>query len=275
MSNTPLPAPGWYPAAHANNELRYWDGGRWVDDAPTAPVHAGAVNAAPATASTPKRSRKGWIIGGSIVAGILVIGAIGSALGGGKDVAPTAADGTPSAPPAAVEPVEEESPEPAPEPEMVQIPDLTGMTAAEAADTLAGLGLAAELTTEDDADVTGTNPSAGTEVEAGASVAIQATEKPKLTVGQENAASKALDYLDYTAFSRSGLIKQLEFEGFTTDEATFGVDYIDADWNAQAEAKAQDYMDYSSFSKQGLIDQLIFEGFSKEQAAIGAAAVGF
>lgn len=158
---------------------------------------------------------------------------------------------------------------------MVQIPDLTGMTAAEAADTLAGLGLAAELTTEDDADVTGTNPSAGTEVEAGASVAIQATEKPKLTVGQENAASKALDYLDYTAFSRSGLIKQLEFEGFTTDEATFGVDYIDADWNAQAEAKAQDYMDYSSFSKQGLIDQLIFEGFSKEQAEIGAAAVGF
>lgn len=275
MSNTPLPAPGWYPAAHANNELRYWDGGRWLDDPPTMPLTAANEDAPGGRPPRPKKSKKGWIIGGSIAAGVLLIGAIGSALGGGRDDEPVAAGGTPSAPPAAVEQVEQDSPAAEPEPEMVQIPDLTGSTAAEAADSLAGLGLEPELTTEDDADVTGTTPAAGSEVEVGTTVAIQATEKPKLTVGQENAISKALDYLDYTAFSRSGLIKQLEFEGFTTDEATFGVDYVDADWGAQAEAKAQDYMDYSSFSRQGLIDQLIFEGFSKEQAARGADSVGF
>ncbi len=272
MSNTPLPAPGWYPAAHANNELRYWDGGRWLDDPPTMPLATANGTAPEDLPPKSKNSRKGWIVGGSIAAGVLLIGAVGSALGGGRDAEPIAAGGTPSAPAATVD---QESPAAEPEPEMVQIPDLTGSTAAEASDKLAALGLKGELTTEDDADVTGTTPAAGSEVEVGSTVAIQATEKPKLTVGQENAISKALDYLDYTAFSRSGLIKQLEFEGFTADEATFGVDYIDADWNAQAEAKAQDYMDYSSFSRQGLIDQLVFEGFSKEQAELGAKAVGF
>ena len=38
----------------------------------------------------------------------------------------------------------------------------------------------------------------------------------------EQAAIKAKDYLEYTAFSRSGLIKQLEFEGFTRKQAEHG-----------------------------------------------------
>ncbi len=33
MSN-PLPQPGWYPAPHANNEPRYWDGAQWQESAP-------------------------------------------------------------------------------------------------------------------------------------------------------------------------------------------------------------------------------------------------
>lgn len=49
MSN---PAPGWYPAPHANGEQRYWDGTQWVE--PTAP-EAGAVGYAPqASPSTTK-----------------------------------------------------------------------------------------------------------------------------------------------------------------------------------------------------------------------------
>jgi hypothetical protein len=39
----------------------------------------------------------------------------------------------------------------------------------------------------------------------------------------EQAAKKAADYLDVSAFSRSGLIDQLEFEGFTTAQAQYGV----------------------------------------------------
>lgn len=38
----------------------------------------------------------------------------------------------------------------------------------------------------------------------------------------EQAARKAETYLDMTAFSRQGLIEQLQFEGFTTEQAEYG-----------------------------------------------------
>jgi len=98
---------------------------------------------------------------------------------------------------------------------------------------------------------------------------------PALTMGQEQAVAKGRDYLDYAAFSRKGLIDQLVFEGFSTEDATFAVDSIAPDWNAQAAKKAQEYIDYTSFSRQGLIDQLVFEGFSQAQAEYGAKAVGY
>ncbi|WNO27313.1 lipoprotein [Gordonia phage Kwekel] len=93
-----------------------------------------------------------------------------------------------------------------------------------------------------------------------------------LTAGQRNAVDKAQDYLEYSAFSRSGLIKQLAFEGFSDADATFAVDSLDTDWNAQAVKKAAEYMDYSSFSQQGLVDQLVFEGFTQAEAEHGAAS---
>lgn len=95
------------------------------------------------------------------------------------------------------------------------------------------------------------------------------------TLGQKSALDKAEDYLDYSAFSYSGLIEQLEFEGFSIEEATYAVDNCGADWSEQAALKAQSYLDYSSFSRSGLIEQLEFEGFSTEQAEYGAAAVGY
>ena len=100
-------------------------------------------------------------------------------------------------------------------------------------------------------------------------------EKDPMTMGEQMAVEKALDYLDFTHFSKSGLADQLEFEGFTAEEAAFAVDYISVDWNEQAAGKAQDYIDMTSFSKQGLIDQLLFEGFTQEQAEYGAKAVGY
>ena len=100
-------------------------------------------------------------------------------------------------------------------------------------------------------------------------------ETPKLTMGQKNALNKAKDYLDYTAFSRSGLIEQLEFEGFSNEDATYAVDNCGADWNEQAAITAQDYLDYSSFSHSGLIEQLEFDGFTTEQAEYGVKEVGY
>nr|WP_242681125.1 Ltp family lipoprotein [Tessaracoccus sp. SD287] len=85
---------------------------------------------------------------------------------------------------------------------------------------------------------------------------------------------KALDYLELTGFSASGLQEQLEFEGFPAADAAYAVKHIDVDWMEQAARKAKEYLDLTSFSRQGLIDQLIFEGFSSKQAAHGADSVG-
>lgn len=103
----------------------------------------------------------------------------------------------------------------------------------------------------------------------------QEVAEPVLPLAQQQAVLKAESYLAYSAFSRTGLIGQLEYEGFTNADAAFGVDYLNVDWNAQAALKAQSYLDFSSFSRQGLIDQLIYEGFTAEEAEFGVAAVGY
>jgi len=51
-------------------------------------------------------------------------------------------------------------------------------------------------------------------------------EKQTETLSQKNAIRKAKSYLDISGFSRSGLMEQLEFEGFTTQQATYGVNAI-------------------------------------------------
>ncbi|MBD4579500.1 hypothetical protein GUG60_09635, partial [Xanthomonas citri pv. citri] len=42
----------------------------------------------------------------------------------------------------------------------------------------------------------------------------------------EQAAKAAESYLDFTGFSRSGLIDQLMFEGYTASQAEYGVDAV-------------------------------------------------
>ena len=96
-----------------------------------------------------------------------------------------------------------------------------------------------------------------------------------LSMEEKNAIKKAESYLEFMAFSRSGLIGQLEFEGFSKEVATTAVDSLVVDWNEQAAKKAQSYLDFMSFSKSGRIDQLIVEGFTREQAEYGVKAVGY
>lgn len=95
------------------------------------------------------------------------------------------------------------------------------------------------------------------------------------SVGERNAASKALVYLRTMPFSRDGLIKQLEYEGFSHQEAVYGVDQSGADWNEQAGKKAAQYLKTMSFSRSGLINQLEYEGFTPQQAEYGVRAVGY
>ena len=51
------------------------------------------------------------------------------------------------------------------------------------------------------------------------------------TRSEQNALNRANDYLEFMSFSRSGLIDQLEFEGYTTSEAEYAVDNCGADWD--------------------------------------------
>ncbi|MFE4541578.1 Ltp family lipoprotein [Arthrobacter sp. NPDC056727] len=94
------------------------------------------------------------------------------------------------------------------------------------------------------------------------------------TISQQNALQKAGDYLEYTAFSRTGLIKQLVFEKYSTADATWAVDRVSVNWNDQAAKKAKDYLEYTSFSRAGLVDQLLFEGFTPAQAEYGVSKTG-
>ena len=115
----------------------------------------------------------------------------------------------------------------------------------------------------------------------GASPAFEVRMAPLLqapsgteTVSQQNARQSARDYLSFTAFSRTGLIEQLEYEGYSTADATYGVDSLNVDWNDQAAKSAAQYLEFTSFSRAGLIDQLVYEGFTPAQAQYGVSQTG-
>ncbi|MEG2934524.1 MAG: Ltp family lipoprotein [Gordonibacter sp.] len=105
-------------------------------------------------------------------------------------------------------------------------------------------------------------------------VETPAPAAPAETAGQKNAVKKAKSYINVSAFSYSGLIEQLEYSKFSTEDATYGADNCGANWMTQAEKKAASYLEVSSFSRDGLIEQLVYSGFTEEQAVHGADSVG-
>lgn len=102
----------------------------------------------------------------------------------------------------------------------------------------------------------------------------QPSQPESPTTSESNALKKAKEYLQVMPFSRNGLIDQLEYEGFSTNDATYGADNCGADWNEQALEKAKDYLETMAFSYSGLVDQLEYEGFTSSQAKHGADNCG-
>jgi hypothetical protein len=92
--------------------------------------------------------------------------------------------------------------------------------------------------------------------------------------------AKANDYLQFEAFSRTGLINQLSSQygdGFSVADATYAVDHITVDWNEQAAKKAQSYLQIEHFSHDGLVQQLesqYGDGFTHAQAEYGVSTTG-
>ena len=97
--------------------------------------------------------------------------------------------------------------------------------------------------------------------------------KPAKADAQDDAVSKAKSYISFSGFSREGLIDQLEFDGFTKEEAEYGADNCGADWNEMAVMKAKSYTGLSGFSRDGLVDQLEYEGFTNDQIAYALDAL--
>ena len=103
-----------------------------------------------------------------------------------------------------------------------------------------------------------------------ASITIHAS-----SVSLANAKRSAQNYIRIMGFSRSGLINQLVFEGYSKSISTKAVDSLKANWNKQAVRVAKNYLNVMPFSRQGLIDQLKFDGFSSSQAAAGVKGAGY
>ena len=92
--------------------------------------------------------------------------------------------------------------------------------------------------------------------------------------GNDGAVSRAKSYLKTMPFSLEGLSKQLEFEGFSEEEAKYGAENCGANWKEQAVKKAKNYLDTMAFSADGLEKQLKFEGFTKDEAKHGVENCG-
>jgi hypothetical protein len=102
---------------------------------------------------------------------------------------------------------------------------------------------------------------------------VQESQQPE-TTGQRNALEEANSYLRTMPFSYSGLVEQLEYEGYSNADATYAADHCGADWNEQALKEAESYLDVMAFSYSGLKEQLEYEGYTSDQATYGADNCG-
>ncbi|HEY7043547.1 MAG TPA: Ltp family lipoprotein [Nocardioidaceae bacterium] len=249
---------GWYPDPQAEGQQRYWDGNAWTEhQAPfaqpqqptqsTQPAWSAPHQSAPYAAAAPLAAkqkkpfwRRTWVL---VTAGVLVAFIGIGAASGSSDPKDTAAKDNHTAD--------------------VQ-KDKTSDAATEAPST-------PDVTEAADPEPTPTKTPEPTKTPK---------PKPSYTASQEQAIGAAKDYLDYSAFSRTGLINQLSSkygDGFSKADAIFAVNHIQVDWNEQAVQSAKDYLSMSHFSRVGLIQQLSSkygDGYTVAQATYAANHVG-
>ena len=274
---------GWYP--QPDGQQRYWDGESWTENfAPGVMpgTHAGVLPATPSGVSSethPPAARKNWFLRHKIltaIGAVLLLGTV-SSLANGAGTKPDRV--------AAIDQVETST-----------APAQSAADKAAAAqaviDKAAADKVAADQAVVDQAaadkaaaaqaviDKAAADKAAAAKATADKAAAAKAAAAKKiadanrLTTAQENAKRKAESYLEMSGFSRSGLIGQLQFEGFTANDAKRAIDSMNVNWNTEADQKAKSYVEMSGFSRSGLIEQLQFEGFTSAQAAHGAASVG-
>jgi len=274
---------GWYP--QPDGQQRYWDGQQWTENfAPgvTPETPTGVLPATPAgvpSETHPPAARKNWFVRHKIltaIGAVLLLGIVSSLANGG---------GTKSDRVAAIDQVAtstapaQSAADKAAAAQAVIDKAAADKAAADqavvdqaAADKAAAAQAVIDKAAADKAAAA--KATADKAAAAKAAAAKKIADANRLTTAQENAKRKAESYLEMSGFSRSGLIEQLQFEGFTVNDAKRAIDSMNVNWNTEAEQKAKSYIELSGFSRSGLIEQLIFEGFTKTQAAHGANSVG-
>jgi colicin import membrane protein len=117
-------------------------------------------------------------------------------------------------------------------------------------------------------------PANASEAMSAKSVSIQISNVHESALSQANAVRAAKQYIHTMPFSRTGLINQLKFDGYSRKDATFAVDHVRANWNTEAVLAAKQYLKTMPFSRSSLIGQLVFDGFTKAQATYGVKKSG-
>lgn len=251
MSSTPA---GWYP--QEDGRQRYWDGERWTEH--FAPGVGSSANVPPEmsqpafaspqapTGQVPPfgAAGSGQSVAGArqwfkkkrfmIPAGIVALLVVGSALGGGGDTPEVTEAATPA-------------------------PSTSAILPSASAPSAAAKPSAASVAPEPSTPAPTKTP---------------APAKPELSTAQKNAVRSAENYLSFAGFSQKGLIKQLDFEGYSTTDSQAAISTMDVNWNEEAAQSAKLYTDMTGFSRSSLIKQLEFDGYTKSQAQHGASSVG-
>jgi hypothetical protein len=150
-------AAGWYPDADLRGTERYYDGTAWTEN--TRPVEDDVV--------AKMSSKKGWIIGGAIAAGAVLVGVIAGVSVSASSGSAVKATSSPEA--SAVDL------------NLVAVPDLIGMTVADARSEMNKVGLALYVPdgTDDQAIIATQTFQAGREVADGTEVLVTVESTPE------------------------------------------------------------------------------------------------
>ena len=86
-----------------------------------------------------------------------------------------------------------------------------------------------------------------------------------ITSGEKHAVRSAISYCLYSHLSYDGVIRQLEFEKYTPEEAKFAADHCGADWDEICEKATRTNLVYQGCSLESLRKYLSYDGFTEEQ----------
>jgi len=120
----------------------------------------------------------------------------------------------------------------------------------------------------------GGSDSAGPSPVVSAQQVAPAPAAPQLTIKQQQAKQAAEAAIASLPFSQSGLVEFLVYQGHSEEDATYAVEQLKEDWDAQADKAAAEYVATQRYTHNRLQEQLEYAGFRPSEAAHGVRSVG-